>query len=72
MSQVHIELPEEVVQRLHDVATSRGTSEEEVAAEAVITYLAPKRRLSLAGMGASGHGDTSERVEEILHAKFSR
>lgn len=72
MSEVRIELPEEVAHRLHDVATSQGATDEEVAAHAVIAYLTPRHRLSFAGMGASGHHDTSERVEEILHAKFSR
>lgn len=72
MSQVHVQLPEDVAARLHDVAASKGTTEEQVAAEAVIAYLAPRRRPSFAAMGASGHSDTSEHIEDILHAKFSR
>ncbi len=70
MSQVHIELSEETVRRLHAVATSRGASDEEVAAEAVIAYLAPKRRLSFAGAMKGGPADFAERGEEILRAQL--
>jgi predicted transcriptional regulator len=72
MSEVRIELPDELAQRLHDLAASRGATDEQIAAEAVAAYLEPGHRLSFTAMAASGTTDTSERIEEILHARFSR
>ncbi|MEU7885395.1 hypothetical protein AB0B54_07825 [Microbispora bryophytorum] len=31
-----------------------------------------RRRLSIAGIGASGEGDLSERVEDLLAERFNR
>lgn len=66
MSQVVIDLSDDDAGRLAQRAQLAQTTPERLAAEAVHTYLHPRRQLSFVGLGASGTHDTAARVEEIL------
>jgi predicted protein tyrosine phosphatase len=69
-----IELSEQAAARLAAAAAARGVSETEIV-EALITALpeAPpaRRRLALAGFGATGHGITT-RIDAELDEGFGR
>jgi hypothetical protein len=66
MSQVVIELPDDDASELVEAARRARTTPERLAAEAVHTYLHPRRQLSFVALGASGTHDTAARIEEIL------
>ncbi len=66
MSQVLIDLSDDDASRLAERAQQAQTTPERLAAEALHTYLQPRRQLSFVGLGASGTHDTAARVEEIL------
>ncbi len=66
MTELHIEVTDEVAERLMQAAAARGTSTESVAADALASYVEGRRHLSFAGTLHSGRDDLSERVEEIL------
>lgn len=74
MSELRINVPDEVADRLAAQAAEMGTSVEKVAAELVVTHapVAPAngRRPSFVGKGHSGRHDLSERVEELLDAEL--
>jgi len=78
MSQVHLEIPAELAERLHEAAAQRGLTEDEIASEVLSAHLPPvmtepeslPRRLGFVSLGASGRSDISERHEEILRAEF--
>jgi hypothetical protein len=66
MSRVVIELPDDDASELVEAARRGRTTPERLAAEAVRTYLHPRRQLSFIALGASGINDTAARIEEIL------
>jgi hypothetical protein len=70
MKRTTITLPDDLAVVLEREARRRQTSVSEVARQALIAHLgladAPKRRLPFVGLGASGHTDTTERLDEIL------
>lgn len=68
MTQLHVDLPEAVSERVAEEARRRGVEPAELVAEAVVTYLAPRRRLGIIGLGTSGRADISERVDEEVAA----
>jgi hypothetical protein len=76
MSVIRVEIPEEVAERLAERARKEHVSPEELASEAVRSYVGPvvssnkPRVLSFIGLGQSGRSDISERAEEILRADF--
>jgi hypothetical protein len=72
VSELRVEVPDEVAERLASEAAQRGTSPEDVAAELIVTH-APTarpepRRPRFVGLGHSGQHDLSERVEDLLDA----
>ena len=76
MSVIRVEIPEEVAERLAERALKEHVSPEELASEAVRSYVGPvvssneHRVLGFIGLGHSGRSDISERAEEILRADF--
>lgn len=72
MPELHVQVPDDVAEKLLQTATARGTSTEEVAADALASYVDARRPLSFAGTLHSGRGDLSERVEEILRSEPPR
>ena len=71
MSQVTIDLAEDDAAQLAERARERhSTPVEQLAAEAVRTYLHPEQRLGFVLLGASGIHDTAARAEEILRAEL--
>lgn len=63
---VTVELPEEIAERLRVLAAAKGITVEQAALEMITAQLPGPRRLSFAGIGDSGHDDTSERHHEII------
>jgi len=70
MSQVVIDLSEEVAARLAERARRDHTTPEDIATAAVQSYLGPRRSIPFASLGASGTHDTAARAEEILLQGF--
>ncbi len=68
MSQVVIELPEDVAARLAERAKRDHTTPEEVASEAVESYLSPRRSVGFARIGDSGRSDISENVDSEIRS----
>ncbi len=71
MRRTTVFLEEELVKKARRYAAKRQTSFAQVVREALLQYVneegSVKRKLpSLAGQFASGHSDTSERVDELL------
>ena len=70
MKRTTVKLPDEVDARLRKEAELRGTTVSSLVREAIETELGlrPRQtpRLSFTGLFASGHTDTSRRVDEIL------
>jgi hypothetical protein len=60
-----VRLPEELSRRLEELAAERGVNPEQIAVEAIEAQVPARRRLSFIGMGHSGRGDLSERVNEL-------
>jgi predicted transcriptional regulator len=72
MQRTTVKLPDELDARLRHEAERRGVTVSQVTREAIEEHLGgPRQRRTLlaAGAGASGHGDISERIEEILAGK---
>jgi hypothetical protein len=71
VSALHVDLPQEVSDRVADEAARRGVAPETVVAEVVVARFSPLRRpLGIIGLGASGQSDVSEHVDEELAAIF--
>jgi predicted transcriptional regulator len=69
MQRTTVKLPDELDPRLRHEAQRRGVTVSAVTREAIEAYLGgprKRRKLVAAGAGASGQGDVSERIEEIL------
>lgn len=70
MKRTTVKLPDELDARLRKEAELRGTTLSDLVREAIEELLGVRprqyHRLSFTGMFASGHTDTSERVDEIL------
>ncbi len=74
MNRTTIKLPEDLDARLRHEAQRRNTTIAEITREAIEAHLGARsghRKLRAAAVGASGHADISERIEEILAAEFS-
>ena len=67
-----VELPDEVADRVADLASERGVSPEAVARELLEAQLPPQPNGApdFIGVGHSGRGDISERVKELRQAEF--
>jgi len=77
MSELRIQLPEDVAERLAERAEAEATTPEQLAGDAVRSYVGEPlavvsngHQFAFIGMVNSGHQDLSERVEEILAADF--
>jgi len=71
MQRTTVKLPDDLDARLRHEAERRGITVSQLTREAIETHLGaagPRRRLLAAGAGASGRGDISERIEELLRA----
>ena len=68
VTDLHVQIPDDVAKRLKQTAAERGTSAELVAADALASYVKARRPLSFAGKLHSGRGDLSEQVEDILRS----
>ena len=69
-----LKISESLDARLRHEAARRGVTISEVSREALEAYLVGppgRRRLGAARAGRSGHGDVSERIEEILGAEVT-
>jgi predicted transcriptional regulator len=75
MKRTTVKISDELDARLRHEAQRRGMTISEVSREALEAHLlgSPgRRRLGAAMAGASGRGDVSERIEEILAAEVER
>ena len=73
VSELRVEVPDELAERLAERANQECTSPEELASEGVRSYLglvvsSERRRPPFIGLAHSGRSDISERAEEILRA----
>lgn len=67
MKRTTVKLPDELDARLRHEAARRGITISELTREAIEAHLGgAKRRLRFAGAGASGLGDVSGRIDELL------
>ena len=73
MTELRVVVPDEIAERLAAMASERGTSTENAAAE-VLRLHTPvafdRHRPRFVGKGHSGRHDLSEHVEEILSAEL--
>jgi hypothetical protein len=72
VTQVHLELPPEVSERVADEAARRGVAPEDLIVEVVAERFSPPRPLGIIGLGASGRSDISEHVDEEISAILGR
>jgi hypothetical protein len=75
MVELRVVVSDEIAEHLAERAREEHTTPEQLASQAVRTFLGPSvqpasGRLSFIGLGRSGRGDISERSEEILRADF--
>lgn len=66
VTQLHVDLPREVSERVVDEAARRGVAPEELVREVITQRFSPPHRLGIIGLGASGHSDISEHVDEEI------
>jgi hypothetical protein len=75
MKRTTVKIPDALDARLRHEAERRGVTISEVSRDALEAYLIGPpghRRLGAAGIGSSGRGDISERIEEILAGEPER
>ena len=74
MRRTTVKLPDDLDARLRHEAERRGVTIADVTRAALEEHLGAgrRRRLGAKGAGRSGHGDISERIEEILGAETAR
>jgi predicted transcriptional regulator len=75
MQRTTVKLSDDLDARLRHEAERRGVTVSTVTREAIEAYLGgrrTRRKLMAAGAGASGQGDVSERIEEILANEVGR
>lgn len=75
MTELRVNLPDDAVRRLTARAQAEETTPEQLASEAVLSFLADGQppvagALGFIGIGSSGRTDISERAEEILRAEL--
>jgi len=75
VTELHVRIPDDVAERLAARAEREHTTPEELASDAVRSYVGtlPRpgvRPLGFIGLGHSGRSDLSERVKEIRQASF--
>ena len=78
VTELHVMVPDDVAARLHELAETRGATEDELASKALRAYLpsssdseaTTSRQLGFVSLGASGRSDVAQRAEEILRAEF--
>jgi hypothetical protein len=75
MTELRVVVPDEIAERLAERAQREHTTPEELATEAVRSYLgqaavSERGRPRFIGLGHSGRSDISEKAEDILRADF--
>jgi hypothetical protein len=75
VTELHVLIPDEIAERLAERAEREHTTPEQLASDAVRSYVGPPPRtgvrpLGFIGLGHSGRSDLSERVKEIRQASF--
>jgi len=75
VTELHVQIPDDVAERLARRAEREHTTPEQLASDAVRSYVgpppgSPRRPLGFIGLGQSGRSDVSERAEEILRAEL--
>jgi hypothetical protein len=74
VTELRVQVPDDLAARLSAEAAERGTSTEDLAAEVLAehspTAAVRQRNFGFIGIGASGRSDISMRAEEILRADF--
>lgn len=75
VTELRVSIPDDVSERLTERAEAERTTPEQIARDAVLSYVggppAPaSRRLDFIGIGSSGRSDISECAEEILRAEL--
>ncbi len=72
MTQLHVDLPAEVSERVANEAARRGVAPEELVVEVVAQRFSPPRPLGIIGLGTSGRSDISEHVDEEIASVLGR
>lgn len=72
MTELHVQIPDEVADRLAAAAAERGTSSEDLAGEILAEQLPPRRLLSFASLGRSTSGQRATDDENMLAEGFGR
>lgn len=68
-----VKLPDELDARLRHEAARRGMTISELTREAIEAHLGgARRRFRSAGAGASGHGELSTRIDQLLAEDLGR
>jgi hypothetical protein len=75
VTELRVVVPDEIAERLAERAQREHTTPEELAIEAVRSYIGPAAvsegdRARFIGLGHSGRSDISEKAEDILRAEF--
>jgi hypothetical protein len=72
VTQLRVDLPPGVSERLTDEAARRGVAPEDLVVEVVAGHFLPSRPLGIIGLGASGRSDISEHVDEEIASILGR
>jgi predicted transcriptional regulator len=72
MTQMTIEVPDDVAERVKAAAVERGVAAEELAGEAVAEKFPPRRKLGFASLGRSNSGRAASEDETMLAEGFGR
>lgn len=66
VTQLHVDLPPEVSERVADDAARCRVAPDELVIEVIAQRFSPPRPLGIVGLGASGRSDISEHVDEEI------
>lgn len=72
MTQLHVDQPPEVSERVADEAARRGVAPEELVVEVVAQRFSPPRPPGMVGLGASGRSDIREHADEEIASTLVR
>lgn len=67
---LHVQIPDELAERLAVEAAERKMAPEEVAADVLDQAIPPRRHVRFIGVGRSGQHDNARRSEELLEEHF--
>jgi hypothetical protein len=72
MTDLHLQISEELAERLNAEAAERQMAPEDVVTEMLDRGIRARRRLRFVGVGHSGHHDNAERAEDLLRDHFAK